>query len=250
MRTLRLFGLIICTQACGQGSFQNLNFESTTVLSLPSGQTTTVSTLDGLPGWTAYLGGSQTSAILHNGITLGDASISILGPSWNGFQATIIDGNYSAALKAGDLNGDQLSASIEQTGMVPPDAKSIQLKVQPFAFNYLFGVSLGSQSIPMVVLSQRGNILLLGGDVSNYAGKLEELRLSSINTPNTPFGAVTVDDIVFSSQPIPEPSTTALLIAALLASLAFIRIRFHGANYPTAANPASVGSQTPLPRPA
>ena len=206
----------VVSPADGQGTFRNLNFEMANVTALPSGQygsLTGVSSLDALPGWTVYIGSAETSHVLHNNLTSGSASVSILGPIWNNAAgATVISGNYSAVLQAGDLNGAHVSATIAQDGTVPADAKSIQMRVNAFE-GYGLGVFLGSQYIPMVILGgQSAGDMLVGGDVSSYSGKLEELRLSSLTFPTGQFGSFAVDDIVFSAQQIPEPETVTLLL--------------------------------------
>jgi hypothetical protein len=223
--------VLVCVLArseCGaQGTFQNLDFESANVTSLPPRAREFVSSLDALPAWTAYLGSSPMSEVLHNGFTLGTASVSIFGPNLDpAMGGAIIGGRYSAALQAGDLNGVGLSASIVQFGVVPASAQSIQVSVNPLLGDYTLALWFGTQRIPLAVLSQRGDTLRLGGDITGYAGKSEELRLSALNTPSTPFGSLVVDDIVFSNQRIPEPPAILLALAGLLALVCLRRGRW------------------------
>src|SRR5690242_1758772 len=83
--TILLSNAAMISSGPAQGTFQNLDFESANVPTLPLGQSGTLNgtaTSDGLPYWTAYYGSSLTPVITHNNYTLGDANISILGPNW------------------------------------------------------------------------------------------------------------------------------------------------------------------------
>src|SRR6266404_6353367 len=77
-----------------QGSFQNLDFESANLSPVPSGQFGgEVSSVDAVPGWTCFLGTTQITQVLQNNLTLGNASIDVLGPDWNNFSGiNIIEG--------------------------------------------------------------------------------------------------------------------------------------------------------------
>ena len=88
-----------------QEPFQDLDFESATVAPAPPYQFPGLVPVGAaLPGWTAYLGATQQSQVLYNSTTLGEASISLLGPNWTSFAGLgpdIIDGKFSAVLQAG-----------------------------------------------------------------------------------------------------------------------------------------------------
>src|SRR5262245_48071266 len=85
-----------------QGTFQNLDFESANLQPVPPGQFGgNVSSLDAIPGWAAFIGTNQTTTILQNNLTFGNASIDILGPNWNGFLSSIIEGQYTVVLQPG-----------------------------------------------------------------------------------------------------------------------------------------------------
>src|SRR6266498_1540343 len=88
----------IFSSAHGQGTFQNLNFEQANVPDVPFGQFgANVSSLDGVPFWTTYIGTNQVGTIFHNNESLGAAAISILGPQW--FPQRILEGNYTVQLQ-------------------------------------------------------------------------------------------------------------------------------------------------------
>src|SRR6267378_409991 len=88
-----------------QGTFQNLNFESANVPSVPAGQIGShVTVAQGLPGWNVYVDGVPSTQIGHNDMSIGGAYISIQGPDWNSSQ--ILQGNYTVALWSdSDFNG-------------------------------------------------------------------------------------------------------------------------------------------------
>src|SRR5437667_6331685 len=122
----RLWLLIVTISrfvASGQG-FLNLDFENTSLP--PNGPPGTVSTTSGLPAWEVSIAGVPQSTIYYNDGTLGDSSVAILGKG-NSVSA-VIDGNFSVVLTGGAYLGNPplpADAAISQTGLVPPDAKSI-----------------------------------------------------------------------------------------------------------------------------
>ena len=110
-------------------------------------------------------------------------------------------------LQAGALSPTFVNASIAQFGLVPVGTMSIFLKVAGNDFS----VSLAGQNIPLIPLSVENNYTLYGGDISQFAGLSGQLTLSSLTVPNNRFNNVSFDSISFSSTPVPEPSTFALL---------------------------------------
>jgi hypothetical protein len=191
-----------------QGTFQNLDFESANLAPVPSGQFGgLVPISDALPSWTAYLGTGQTSQILQNNLAGGSPSISILGPNWgNSFGIAIIEGNYSAVLQAGSLG--PVLAVIAQTGLVPANSQSLQLRGPPSSTTGQFVVTLGGLPITMTPLFDTATYTLFGGDISSFAGQTSELRIAALPTSLY----FSVDSIQFSTSPIPEPSSVWLLL--------------------------------------
>ena len=205
--------------------FQNLDFESATLPSLPPNESGGyVPIAQGMPGWRIYWGDIEQTLVLHNDRTAGSANVSIFGPQ-NPF---ILEGNFTALLQAGidrsNPNGPFLEAAIGQTGIVPSDAQSIQFKMSQFTGGSLasFHVELEGQHIPVVPLFITPEYTLFGGDVAAYAGASAELRfIAEARLVNS----IRLDDIVFSSAPVPEPSTWALLSAGLICFATYIRKR-------------------------
>jgi len=215
----------------GQGTFINMNFESANVPIIPNGQAgTDVGVTEGIPGWLAYLGSSQTSQMLHNDISIFSARVGILGPDWNNsFGIGVIEGNYSAVIQAGQSSLDPISASISQTGQFPGSAKSIRLKTKlifadPANQFQQFELKIAGQNVALLPLSVTSGYTLFGGDISAFAGLTGELKISATPTPYEYYSFV-VDSIVFSNQPIPEPSVFGLVgLGALLFGLRLRRM--------------------------
>ncbi len=75
----------------------------------------------------------------------------------------------------------------------------------PFGGSLL--VSLSGQNIPFSVISTELNYTLYGGNISTFAGQVEQLTFTAPNGNNNFWE---IDDIQFSSSPVPEPSELAL----------------------------------------
>jgi hypothetical protein len=215
-----VLGQLLLGSVYAQDTFRNLDFELANLPDLPLGQYGSLNGVlasDTIPFWSAYYGLDQQSMITHNNYTLDSANISLLGPNWldPGFGASIIDGKYSAVLQAGNVgNAQHVSVSIAQTGMIPPDTKSIRVSMNPFGGSSL-GISLGGQNVPTLALGEDKGYWEFGADIAKFAGQTIELRLTAETSPENIFHSFGLDDIVFSNQPIPEPATTAILLSGL-----------------------------------
>lgn len=199
-----------------QGTFQNLDFESATLSPVPAGQFGgEVSITAALPGWSGEIGDTPVSQVLQNNSTTGAASIDILGPNWGG-NPGIIDGNYSVFLQAGapDGPGSENSTSIWQTGTVPADSESLQVKAWSYFPNAPFSVSFNGNTLLPVALSTGQSpsgqaYTLYGFNIASYASQTGQLQLSAIFSDSGP-SWTEFDDITFSTQVVPEPSVVAL----------------------------------------
>jgi len=214
--------------ANAQGTFQNLNFESANLTPIPAGQYGgSVSIVSALPDWTGYLGTVQQTQVLQNNYDLGSATINILGPSWNIGYPGIIDGDYTVMLQAGAGAGGLINASIAQTGMVPAFAQSMEFSLAEVLGGNGFSVSFAGNSLSPAVLStatspsgQSYNVY--GVDISPYAGQTGQLEFTSI--ANGRDSSLLLDDITFSPNAVPEPSTLALVV---MGGLALAARRWH-----------------------
>ena len=192
----------IALQVFGQGTFQNLNFEMTDLSGFTPG---TVPMVNALPGWQGYLGVNQTASAFYNDLSLGAAAISIHNSS---SIKPPIQGSYSAILQP-QFNPNNLpgrdSAAIAQTGLVPVNSLSLRFH----SGSEFMQASFAGQSIPLVQLGITGSYLILGGDISGFAGQTGELKFTMPSVAfsyNIPY----LDNIMFSNQAIPEPGTFCL----------------------------------------
>ncbi len=216
---LLVIAAVLTQPLCGQGTFQNLDFESATIpQTQPAGP---VDIASALPGWNAYVATNRQTGVFYNEISVGSARISLLGTN-AGFGFGSIEGGFSLLLQAGVANGPggvlvQADVSISQSGVVPATAESIRFKAQPGLGT--LAVSLAGLDLPFFPLTTGTNYTLYGADVSALAGQTAELRFVAVAPlPNN----WNLDSIVFSNQPIPEPS--ALGLSALGAMLLVWRL--------------------------
>jgi hypothetical protein len=206
--------------ASAQGTFQNLDFESANVSpSGPEPYGTFVPIGSALPGWTAYLGAGQLTQVGYNSPTIGTATISVMGPTWNSsdtglYGIGIIDGNYSVILQSGIVPGSTTvgeNASIAQNGTVPSTAESLEFEavaVGPFSVSFV-----GNPLDPIALSSGQGEdgqtYILYGANISAWAGQTGELEFTADYNVHDPY--LVLDDITFSTQSVPEPGVISLL---------------------------------------
>jgi hypothetical protein len=98
---------------------------------------------------------------------------------------------------------------------MPIDAASVLFKAGVADANHPPGVTIGGISLPLFEVSSGPNYTLFGANVSQFAGMQEDLRFIAPGSPTVPYG-FGLDDIVFSTTPVPEPTTPALLAASAL----------------------------------
>jgi hypothetical protein len=200
-----------------QGTFQNLDFESASLPVVPPGQYGgSVPISEGLPDWSASIGGVTQSGVVQNDFTTGAGSIDIFGPDWTGSPG-IIDGDYSILFQPGGLNS---TASIDQTGSIPAGTQTLLFDAYQyvssspipftvsFAGNTLSPFVIGSATSPS---GQGYNVY--AANVSAYAGNTGPLEFTATGQ----FNWLLLDDISFSATAAPEPGPWILaLIGGLL----------------------------------
>jgi hypothetical protein len=107
---------------------------------------------------------------------------------------------------------DQVSAAVGQTGLIPIGTRSITLKAAGFLQPGTLEVLVGGQTVSLTPISSTSSGILYGGDISQFAGQTEDLRIAAVPTVQDPFANWVIDDIQFSTSAVPEPSTAALLV--------------------------------------
>jgi hypothetical protein len=164
-----------------------------------------VSSLDAIPGWTAFLGTNQVTQVLQNNATLGNASIDIWGPNWSG----MIEGQYTVVLQPGRdpvAPSQNVSASISQTATVPVTAQSLRFKAETSSG---FAVSLGGQNLSVIPLGTGANYTLYGANIPlSDAGQIATLTITALAGPNT---TESFDSFLFSPSAVPEPGACSIV---------------------------------------
>lgn len=205
--------------AVGQGTFQNLSFEAANIV--PPNQAGLFQFSQVFPGWTGYIGTNQAPVALLNGLSLGGAVCSLITRYTPSDSNAVISGTYTAVISVGEdqiINNSPeiIGAALAQNGMIPTTARSIGFSVGSMSYLNSLLVTFNGQEIPIFPSFQGANFTFFLGDVSSFAGQSGELRFSSLPAPG-PFGNVFLDNIQFSNQPIPEPSSVCLFcLGALL----------------------------------
>ena len=198
----------------GQGTFQNLNFESANVDGFSPGN---IPITNAFPGWTAYIGPTQVQTVGIDFVNI-DAAVVFLESSLSPYYQPL-QGNYSAFLQGSSIFATTASAAIAQTGQIPATAQSLIYIGIASGF-----VTFNGQSIPLSQIGAGPNYNIYGGNILALAGQTGELRFTI-----PPLGRMLIDNIQFSDQPIPEPSAFGLFgLGALLLGWRFQR-KQHGA---------------------
>jgi len=215
-----LLGLALPGQ--GQGTFQNLGFESASLVSAGDSQ---VQFGPAFPRWVGTVGGVQQTIALSNTVALDTAGVSIINSNYNAYgfiPGGVIEGRFTAILQAGYGSGVPADTVLSQTGLVPANAQSLQFQalqtvgggtaIIPFA------VALGGQTLSLVTLGNGVNYTLYGADISSWAGQTTPLSFTVFaERPHLNNQYLYLDAIRFSSQPIvPEPSLFGLAALATL----------------------------------
>ncbi|HXC99937.1 MAG TPA: PEP-CTERM sorting domain-containing protein [Verrucomicrobiae bacterium] len=202
------------SQGNAQGTFRNLGFESASIPTVQVGSLVPAS--EAMPDWNLYVtspgGGSNSlSQVSYDGVSTGGDEVSIDDSGASpGFGP--ISGKYSAYLYSGNQGNVLFSVGISQTGLVPLGTESLQFQVG-FATSP-FIVTLGGQTINIVPLAAFSGYTEYGGDISAFAGQTQTLTFTeTFPSVGAPPGGLSLDNIIFSTSPVPEPGTLALLVA-------------------------------------
>ena len=207
-RTMKALAFILLSglmagSGFGQGTFQNLNFESAVLVPI-SGNPTTVQFGPAFPGWTGYFGLgvlSPTFPANYNNINVGSIGLGLLDQN-SPFGGSI--SNLTAVLQSSTLNGSP-DLALAQTGMVP--GGTLSLRFDATTFNPNFVVSLNGQPLSLSVLQDFGTYKEYGANIASFGGQTAELRFTKLRAS----GDLYFDNVSFSPIAVPEPRSWALL---------------------------------------
>ena len=190
--------LAICQNAWAQG-FANLDFES--ARSVFNGYQLSVT--DAFPSWTVV-----APFVAHDDISLSGGSISIFDtnppPSMMPIQ-----GKYFVELVGSGPNPNYGPISLGQIGQIPVGTQSVSY----WGIDEGMQITFAGQPLTFVETGSTANYSIYAAEISAYAGQTGQLLFTA-----SPGSGGFLDNIQFSSSPIPEPSelTLAVLGALLL----------------------------------
>jgi len=210
LRIIILVVALVANEVCYAQGFINLDFESANTSGYSSGYSSPIliPTNNAVPGWTVYFGSAQQPTIPYNTIALDSASVDLEGTN-SQYGPYPIQGNYSIYVQGGtQFDPDHNGASMMQTGQIPADALSIifwggsgNFSTQPSVLN----VTFNGQNLSLTDMGDTANYTIWAADISAFAGQTGTL---SFHAPWQTSSLL--DNIQFSSSPIPEPSALGL----------------------------------------
>lgn len=207
-----LIGFFVLLVRSGNSqSFINLNFEQAKNLGSPE---SSVAATNAFPGWTVSI---STANILYDNATLGSPSADILDANSTALFGSnpVIQGNYTAALQ-GTVS---FSGGISQTGLIPASTATLLFSANGISQFSTLTVSLNGQNLNYIPLSTGSNFTLYGADISMFSNQTATLMFSSSATIPAAANFVSLDNIQFSTSPVPEPDELSLSALCVLGSL-------------------------------
>ncbi len=190
------------------GTFTNLDFEMADIPN-PVDPFAALSITNALPYWTADADGLPSGLVVYDGGPLDGSAVGL-------YYQSALFGNYSAFLQDDYTVGT--GADLEQTGLIPSDARSIrffttslpfQRGSDPDAGPQGYGLSLlvNGQAIDYSPIEESTNWILWSADVSPFAATASEvrfwLRTPYPTNPPAPWDVVTIvtlDNISFTLE--------------------------------------------------
>ena len=222
LKKLSVILLLFSIRLAFYQGFVNLNFENAVIVPISSESPFLVNASQAIPGWTSYISGGPAPYVVYNTVPLSAAAVTLQGTN-NGLYPNI-QGKYFVMLW-GQFNPSQNNtstntAAIGQTGQIPLPSRTLLFwgllggMQATFAGNALNFIQTGSTT----------DYNIYSADITAYAGQTGQLLFTDPNWSNSLGGPSKLDNIQFSSSPIPEPSALAL---SALGGLFFARRRWN-----------------------
>jgi hypothetical protein len=206
---LCLLAAVLNSQAQG---FVNLDFEAADIFGY-SPASFGIPTTNALPGWIAYEGNvsggttNNDSQIWYDGQSIGAQMISINDTN-RGSGFTPLQGQFTVSLNGIIPNTSppfDYFTAIGQIGEIPVGTQSLTFFAGVNVTAFDFQVTFAGQDIPMTQIGSAANYAIYGGDVSVFGGQTGELLFTAL-----PQHGGLLDNIQFSTSPIPEPTVFSL----------------------------------------
>src|ERR1051326_1419455 len=158
-----------------QGTFQNLAFESASLVPIPGDPYGRVQFDAAFPAWGGLVGGAQQNAVLYDNLFLDTSGIGIVDSGWPFGSPPVIQGAFTALLEAG-IGGD---TSLFQTAVVPISSRSLRFEcsLDPISITNLH-VTLGAQQLALLSLGTGPNYTVYGADITTLAGQNTTLNFT------------------------------------------------------------------------
>ena len=215
--------LLISTRLQAQG-FANLNFAGADIQN-GTAAGSLISITNAIPGWIGYIGTSQQTSVLYNSLYTGTSVLAILGTN-SPVSGNIPGNNYTIVLQAGSGGDLSETASIAQTALIPASAESIEFTAS-FPYGAGWQVAINGQVIPVSEIGSVNSYYnIYAGNISAFAGNIDQLEFTAL-TSSGPSVNLYLDNISFSSNPVPEPRVFRLVTLASLFLMWRCRQKFH-----------------------
>jgi hypothetical protein len=230
MKAMRLLFTMLSPVCLIAQQFRDLDFESPSPAGLQEIQQHganqwVLNLADALPGWSLDFGGVPQSVLLYQTVaqTLPSASlysIAYTPPPFNDFP-----GDYFFQFHSGFAASTDpaiLEVSLYQTGIIPTEARTLQFfgDITEGQFN----VSIDGHSLPLFHLKAEPYGYEYGVDVSQWAGRVAELRFTAEKGVPLTFGGGDIAAVQFSPLPIATPELGSWFMAIFGAiGLCFLR---------------------------
>ena len=187
-----------------RGTFQNIDFESANPVS--AGPPVFVTAASALPGWTIndWRSTKQTE-ITENNFSTGAPAVILEGV---GSVSPPIDGNYSVL-----LSGSFSTAAISQTGLIPSGTESLMFEAEK-RFRRIWKRQSGcfdrNRGDPLCAACRLAKLYALWSEHFCLGRRHRAVLTFSALTTASGENEWTIDDIAFSPQAVPEPSTAGV----------------------------------------
>ena len=194
-KTIALIGFLVLLGRVGNSQgFVNLNFENANLTGYPP--ESEVPAANAFPGWTV-----SADYVLYDNFSLSGEAISIIDTN-SSYMGYTIQGKYYAFFEAGNSPGSTQTISLGQAGTIPTGTESITF------WGDIGGLQITFDGQPLAFseISSLANYNIYAADISQFAGDTGQLLFSMPAYG----GSATLDNIQFSTSPVPEPGTLAL----------------------------------------